>query len=71
MGSIDQSQVGIARTIDVSLAATRAYLDRKPLQVVLYSADFYGPHGKYFFSSSSIDYDGVWRPSLEITLGNP
>lgn len=71
VGSIDMPELGIARTWDVSQAATRAYAAGAPLRVVLYSADFYGPHGKYFFSSTSTDYGGEWRPSLEITLGIP
>jgi hypothetical protein len=71
VGAIDESQLGIPRYLDVSLAATRAYAAGKPLRLALYSADFYGGHGKYFFSSSSEDYDGNWRPSLTITLGNP
>ena len=71
VGSIEIPDLGIARNWDVSLAASRAYVAGKPLRLVLYSADFYGPHGKYFFSSNSTDYDGEWRPSLKITLGNP
>ena len=68
---IDESQLGIARYLDVSLAATRAYAAGEPLRLALYSADFTIGSGKYFFSSSSEDWDGAWRPSLEITLGNP
>jgi hypothetical protein len=71
VGSIEQADVGIARTWDVSLLASRAYMAGMPVRLVLYSADFYGPHGKYFFSSSSTDWDGNWRPSLQITLGTP
>ena len=71
VGSIEMPDVGIARTWDVSLVADRAYAAGTPLRLALYSADFYGPHGKYFFSSSSTDWDGLWRPSLEITIGDP
>lgn len=74
LGSIypgDPDDLGIARTWDVSILVAEAYDFRKPLQMLLYSADFYGPHGKYFFSSSSDDWAGAWRPSLTITLGNP
>jgi hypothetical protein len=71
IGSIEMPDLGISRTLDMSLAATRAYSTGTPLRIVLYSADFYGGRGKYFFSSSSTDWDGDWRPSLDITLGNP
>jgi hypothetical protein len=71
VGAIDESQLGIARYLDVSLAVSRAYAAGEPLRLALYSADFTIGSGKYFFSSSSEDWDGAWRPSLEITLGNP
>ncbi len=71
VGSIDLPDVGIARTWDVSMLAARAYAAGEPLRLALYSADIYGPHGKYFFSSNSTDWDGDWRPSLKITVGNP
>ena len=70
VGSIQEHDLGIARKWDVSLATTRAYTNGKPLRLVLYSADFYGPHGKYFFSSYSTDEGGTWRPDLEIILGD-
>jgi hypothetical protein len=71
VGVIDESQLGLARYLDVSLAATRAYAAGEPLRLVLYSADFSIGSGKYFFSSTSTDWDGDWRPSLDITLGSP
>ena len=71
VGVIDESQLGIARYLDVSLAATRAYAAGEPLRLALYSADFSIGSGKYFFSSISMDWDGNWRPSLDITLGSP
>jgi hypothetical protein len=74
VGSIypgDPGDLGIARTWDVSLAAARAYAAGEPLRLALYSADYSMGSGKYFFSSSSDDWDGDWRPSLDITLGSP
>jgi hypothetical protein len=59
---------GVSRTWDVSRVVTRAYQGNKPLRVVFYSADAYGPHGKYFFSSHAEPY---LRPSLTIILGEP
>ena len=67
----DPAELGISRTWDVSQAAAWAYAAGQPLRLALYSADFYGPHGKYFFSSTSDDYGGDFRPSLEVVVGSP
>lgn len=71
VGSITMADLGIARSWDVSRVTSQAYLTNQPLRLVLYSADSYGPHGKYFFSSSSTDNNGAFRPQLKIIIGNP
>jgi hypothetical protein len=58
-----------AYTWDLSRAVARAYEEREPLRLVVYSADAFGPIGKYFFSS-----DQEWeivRPSLTVELVEP
>lgn len=59
---------GIPHQLDVTRAVQEAYAARKPLQLVLYSAD--GPRhtGKYFYTSKA-DLEG--RPQLTIRLGEP
>lgn len=59
---------GIPWTWDVSLAAARAYASGQPLRLVLYSADNFGPNGKYFYSS---DAGMAGRPTLQVELGKP
>lgn len=59
---------GIPYTWDVSLAAARAYASGQPLRLVLYSADNFGPNGKYFYSS---DAGMAGRPTLQVELGRP
>jgi hypothetical protein len=71
VGPITLAELGIGREWDVSRVAARAYAAGEPLRLVLYSADYYGPHGKYFYSSTSDDYGGAVRPQLDVVLGEP
>jgi hypothetical protein len=57
-------------TWDVSQAVTRAYADRQPLRLVLYSADSDYHSGKYFVSSDTEDWNAAGRPTLQITIGD-
>jgi hypothetical protein len=70
VGSITLAELGAPRVWDVTRVVERVYQTGGPLYLVLYSADYYGPHGKYFFSSNSDDYGGAFRPQLDITLGD-
>jgi hypothetical protein len=68
VGFITQAELGKASDWDLSSALSSAYLLGQPLRLVLYSADSYGPNGKYFYSS-----DESWeimRPSITVELGN-
>jgi hypothetical protein len=69
VGSITMAELGAPRVWDITRVVKRVYHTGGPLYLVLYSADYYGPHGKYFFSSDSNDYDGNFRPQLDIILG--
>lgn len=71
VGSITLADLGKPRQWDISQAVANAYRSGIPLYIALYSADYYGPHGKYFFSSDSTDYNGAFRPQLDIILGTP
>jgi len=70
VGPITLAELGAPRLWDVTRVVARVYRTGGPLHLVLYSADYYGPHGKYFFSSDSNDYNGAFRPQLDIILGN-
>jgi hypothetical protein len=69
VGYIEEQDWGKASTWDLSRAVSEAYAEGKPLRLVVYSADIYGPNGKYFLSSDA--YDSTLRPSLTVELGNP
>jgi hypothetical protein len=71
VGSITLAELGKTREWDISRAVANAYKSGKSLYIALYSADYYGPHGKYFYSSDSTDYNGAYRPQLDIVLGTP
>jgi hypothetical protein len=68
VGYITMEDLGKAYNWDVGRSAGKAYASGEPLRLALYSADAYGPNGKYFFSS-----DETWqimRPSLTVELGD-
>ncbi len=70
VGPITLAELGAPRLWDVTRVVARVYKSGDLLRLVLYSADYYGPHGKYFFSSNSNDYNGAFRPQLDIVLGD-
>ncbi|MCC6752181.1 MAG: DNRLRE domain-containing protein [Deltaproteobacteria bacterium] len=61
---------GVARDLDVSWAAARAYERGEPLRLVLYSADDAYHSGKYFVSSDTGDWNAQGRPTLTVQMGN-
>jgi hypothetical protein len=69
VGPITMADWGIGCTWDLSRAVGRAYATGKPLRLVVYSSDHYGPNGKYFISSDHAAWDITLRPTLEVLLG--
>jgi hypothetical protein len=71
VGPITMADYGIARNWDVSGVVAKAYAAGQPLRLALYSADSYGPHGKYFLSSNVGSYEQNLMPTLKVVLGDP
>ncbi len=69
VGFITMPELGKAYTWDVSRAVNDAYRTGSPLRLVIYSADLYGPNGKYFFTSDQ-EWE-IMRPSLTVELEQP
>jgi hypothetical protein len=67
VGYLPQNEWGKAYTWDLSRAIVSAYESGQPLRLVVYSADTYGPNGKYFLTSDTLDYS---RPYLSVELGD-
>jgi hypothetical protein len=62
---------GVARTVDISLAAAQAYAAVEPLRLVLYAADSEYHSGKYFVASGTGEWNAVGRPTVTVSWGNP
>ena len=69
-GPITMAEYGKPTYWDVSRVVARAYDAEQPLRLVLYSADSYGPHGKYMLSSHLGSYEEGLLPSLKVILGD-
>jgi hypothetical protein len=63
------SALGVPWQWDLSRAVDEAYRLRKPLRLVLYSADAAYNTGRYFSSSDIGEWSANGRPTLEIKLG--
>jgi hypothetical protein len=61
---------GVPYTWDVSRAVAKAYANKTPLRLVIYSADGERHTGKYFSTSDVGDWDAGGRPTLNVTLGD-
>ena len=70
-GWISMEDWGKPTLWDVSQSVDRAHTSGRPLRLVFYSADHYGPNGKYFLSADTSDFYETSRPALQVVLGNP
>ena len=62
---------GVPRQWDLSRAVAQSYAVRRPLRLVVYSADSPYHSGRYFTASDVEDWDEVGRPTLIVTWGEP
>ena len=69
VGPLTMAEWGIARVWDVSYGVAKAYQTGGSLQLAVYSADNFGPNGKYLLSSETGEYAADKRPTLTVVLG--
>jgi len=67
VGPITMEDWGKPWSWDVSRVVSSAYSARRPLRLAFYSADHYGPNGKYLLSS---DAETSVRPVLTVIVGD-
>ena len=70
-GPITMADYGKPTSWDVSRVVARAHNTGQLLRLALYSADSYGPHGKYLLSSHVGSSEESLLPSLKVILGDP